>query len=77
MTSPPTGAAPLPRKRRGVELVMIVFALLISLGAYIIVGLTMDGRIPPSLLGAGTARRRQSRRRARAMRASGPARGHR
>jgi hypothetical protein len=55
---------------------MIVFALLISLGAYIIVGLTMNGRIPPSLLGAGTARRRRSRRRARAMRASGPARGH-
>ncbi|HZE30776.1 MAG TPA: hypothetical protein VE198_04980 [Actinoallomurus sp.] len=39
---------------------MIVFALLISLGAYIIVGLTMDGRIPPSLLGAGAARRRQA-----------------
>ena len=51
MTSLPTGAAPLPRKRRGVELIMIIIALLIALGAYIIVGLTMDGRVPPSLLG--------------------------
>ena len=41
----------MPRKRRMVELIMIVFALLIALGAYIIVGLTMDGHIPPSLLG--------------------------
>jgi cell division protein FtsW (lipid II flippase) len=41
----------LPRKRRGVELVMIIVALLIALGAYIIVGVTMDGRVPPSLLG--------------------------
>jgi len=30
---------------------MIVVALLISLGAYVIVGLTMEGRVPPSLLG--------------------------
>lgn len=30
---------------------MIIVALLIALGAYIIVGLSMDGRVPPSLLG--------------------------
>lgn len=51
--SVPSSAAPLPRKRRGVELFMIVFAIVVALGAYVIVGLTQDGKVPASLLGYG------------------------
>lgn len=45
-------AAPLtviPRKRRGVELVLILFALVITLGAYALVDVNVSGRISAAL----------------------------
>jgi cell division protein FtsW (lipid II flippase) len=42
-----------PRTRRGVELAMLVFAVLIALGAYANVGLTRSHRIPPNTLTYG------------------------
>ncbi|MGN6300148.1 MAG: FtsW/RodA/SpoVE family cell cycle protein [Angustibacter sp.] len=42
-----------PRTRRGVELVLLVFAVGIVLLAYANVGLAIDGSLPPSLLSYG------------------------
>jgi cell division protein FtsW (lipid II flippase) len=42
-----------PRTRRGVELAMLVFAVLIALGAYADVGLTRAHRVPPDTLTYG------------------------
>ncbi|HXR42121.1 MAG TPA: FtsW/RodA/SpoVE family cell cycle protein, partial [Acidothermaceae bacterium] len=42
-----------PRTRRGVELAMLVFAVLISLGAYADVGLARSNRVPPDTLTYG------------------------
>ncbi|GAB3598998.1 FtsW/RodA/SpoVE family cell cycle protein [Angustibacter peucedani] len=42
-----------PRTRRGVELVLLVFAVLIVLTAYANVGIAVDGTLPPSLLSYG------------------------
>ena len=39
-----------PRTRRGVELVLLVFAVGIVLVAYANVGLAVDGELPPSML---------------------------
>lgn len=48
-----SGAIPLPRKRRGAELTLIIFALVIALGAYVVVGLTQQHKVPSSLFGYG------------------------
>lgn len=48
-------AARMPRKRRSVELVMLLFALIISLGAWTNVGLARVGQVPQSLLYFGIA----------------------
>jgi cell division protein FtsW (lipid II flippase) len=42
-----------PRTRRGVELAMVLFAVLIALGAYADVGLTRSQRVPPDILTYG------------------------
>ena len=42
-----------PGTRRGTELVLLVFALLLSLLGYTAVGLAVDGRIPSGVLGYG------------------------
>ena len=42
-----------PRTRRGVELAMLVFAVLIALAAYADVGLTRSQRVPPDILTYG------------------------
>jgi hypothetical protein len=39
-----------PRKRRGVELVLIIFALVLTLGAYTVVDLNVTGELSASLL---------------------------
>ncbi|MGI8458311.1 MAG: FtsW/RodA/SpoVE family cell cycle protein [Propionibacteriaceae bacterium] len=38
-----------PRKRRGAELVMLLFAAVIGIGAYVIVHLNLDGELPAAL----------------------------
>lgn len=45
----------MPRKRRSVELAMLLFALALSVGAWINVGLASVGRLPGSLLYFGAA----------------------
>ena len=37
----------IPRKRRGIELVLVIFALAITLGAYALVDLNVNNRLPP------------------------------
>jgi cell division protein FtsW (lipid II flippase) len=41
------------RKRRGSELLLLVIALVIGLGAYAIVGLAREGEIPPDMITVG------------------------
>jgi cell division protein FtsW (lipid II flippase) len=43
------GAVPLPRGRRGAELVMLAFAIAVVLGAYASAGLGLSGRVPSGL----------------------------
>ena len=38
-----------PRKRRGIELVMLIFALASTLGAYVLVDLNVNGELSPTL----------------------------
>lgn len=42
------------RSRRNVELVLLVLALGVALGAYCLVGLSIDGELPPGVLGYGS-----------------------
>ena len=37
----------IPRKRRGIELVLVIFALAITLGGYALVDLNVNGRLSP------------------------------
>ena len=56
MTSPAAGqapAVPAPPTRRGTELALLVYALLLSLLGYTAVGLAVDGRVPSGVLGYG------------------------
>ncbi|MCW2606438.1 MAG: cell cycle protein [Frankiales bacterium] len=59
MTALPLGADPAgtvtpgPRTRRGTELLLVVFAVLIAVLAYAAVGLSQDDRIPSGTLGYG------------------------
>ena len=46
-------AVPAPPTRRGTELALLVYALLLSLLGYIAVGLAVDGRVPSGVLGYG------------------------
>lgn len=52
--APPSGnsreAVPLPRGRRGAELAMLCFAVLIMAFAYIAAGLGLNGHVPPGLV---------------------------
>jgi len=41
------------RSRRGAELVLVVLALAVGIGAYAAVGLGVDGHVPPDILGYG------------------------
>ena len=41
------------RSRRGAELVLLVLALAVGIGAYAAVGLGVDGKVPPDILGYG------------------------
>lgn len=41
------------RSRRGAELVLLVLALAVGIGAYAAVGLGVDGHVPPDILGYG------------------------
>lgn len=41
------------RSRRGAELVLLVLALCVGIGAYAAVGLGVDGHVPPDILGYG------------------------
>ncbi|MFI1015365.1 FtsW/RodA/SpoVE family cell cycle protein [Streptomyces sp. NPDC020965] len=58
MTAPTTADSPPPAircpKRRGVELSLVVGAVLISVAGYAIVGLARDGAVPPDALRHGT-----------------------
>ena len=60
MTAAPTGASPAPAKaarstgRRGTELLLTCFAVLIAVLAYAAVGLAIDGRVPSGTLGYGS-----------------------
>ncbi|MGP3733537.1 FtsW/RodA/SpoVE family cell cycle protein [Streptomyces sp. GDS52] len=49
---PPTPAAPLPR-RRGIELALIVLAVLLSVFGYCAVGIARNGSVPPGAAGYG------------------------
>ncbi len=40
-----------PRTRRNVEAVLIVMAVAVALGAYALVGLNVNGRLPPGMIG--------------------------
>ena len=51
MTEPTV--APAPPTRRGTELALLVYALLLSLLGYTAVGLGVDGRVPSGVLGYG------------------------
>jgi cell division protein FtsW (lipid II flippase) len=54
MTSPVTAQRQHPRQhRRGVELAMLGFALVVTMVAYTAVGLAADGRVPSGALGYG------------------------
>ena len=53
MTAAAPELAPAPPTRRGTELLLLAFALLISLVAYTAVGLAVDGRIPSGVAGYG------------------------
>lgn len=48
-------AARMPRTRRGTELAMVIFALIIALGAWTNVGLALTGHVPASLTYYGAA----------------------
>ncbi|MQA86246.1 MAG: FtsW/RodA/SpoVE family cell cycle protein [Streptosporangiales bacterium] len=48
-----TDPVPAPRRRRGVELAMLVFAVLIAMAAYASVGLALDNVLPPRMLAYG------------------------
>jgi cell division protein FtsW (lipid II flippase) len=48
-----TAALPAPRTRRGAELLLLVFALVVTLLAYAAVGLAVDGRLPSGMIGYG------------------------
>lgn len=43
-----------PRKRRGVELMLLVLALILGVGAYALVGIGTDGRVPTDIVGYGS-----------------------
>ncbi|WP_206068886.1 FtsW/RodA/SpoVE family cell cycle protein [Nonomuraea composti] len=43
----------MPARRRGVQLVMLAFAVLVVMGAYVNVGLALDGRVPAGTLTYG------------------------
>jgi cell division protein FtsW (lipid II flippase) len=49
------GVVPLPRGRRGAELVMLVFAVVVVLFAYASVGLGLNGKLPSGMLTYGVA----------------------
>ncbi len=54
--APPSGSlapAPMPRKRRSTELTMLVFAVLITLFAYVNVGFGINGKLPAGAFGYG------------------------
>ncbi|MFE9248215.1 FtsW/RodA/SpoVE family cell cycle protein [Streptomyces sp. NPDC007088] len=53
-SAPPLpGAATLPPRRRGVELTLVVLAVVLSVFGYLVVGLTREGAAPPDTLGYG------------------------
>jgi cell division protein FtsW (lipid II flippase) len=47
------GPVPMPRGRRGAELAMIIFAVVVVLFAYASAGLGLDGHVPAGILGYG------------------------
>jgi cell division protein FtsW (lipid II flippase) len=51
----PGGVVPLPRGRRGAELIMLVFAVGVVLFAYASVGFGLDGKLPKGMLTYGLA----------------------
>jgi cell division protein FtsW (lipid II flippase) len=57
MTDRPTlgGVVPLPRGRRGAELVMLVFAVAVVLFAYASVGFGLNGKLPSGMITYGLA----------------------
>jgi cell division protein FtsW (lipid II flippase) len=55
-SAPPSGGlapAPMPRKRRSTELTMLVFAILITVFAYVNVGFGINGKLPSGAFGYG------------------------
>ncbi len=57
MTGRPTlgGVVPLPRGRRGAELIMLVFAIAVVLFAYASVGFGLNGKLPSGMITYGLA----------------------
>ncbi len=43
-----------PRKRRGVELMLLVLALILGVGAYALVGIGTEGKVPTDIVGYGS-----------------------